>query len=380
MLLKLFFAVTSLGYAFQTITLTRENVPTKSNYIYAKYNRMLGGSADVDLQSWMNVIYYGNVQLGTPAVSYLVWFSTGYSNLWVPAIDCTNCGIHTKYNPSASSTYQANGSSLDIPMSGESIKGYVAHDVLTIGDLQCELDFAAVTHGPKVMLLAKFDGIFGLGWPNATVDGLSPLMQRLNDEGVIDSYMFGFYIPSDVKKTGKLTIGGYDKSKAKTINWVPTANDNLWSVNIQKLSFGGRVATTANLAIIDSSIAAVMGPKDEVAAAAKHMGAKYINKKYTVGCNVYIPDMEVTLGRDTLTNLTIKGDHLRIKVCTFIIFCKCYLAMAGVDSPNSAWVFGNVLMRDYYTIFDFENAQIGFSAHSTSDDEEFERSYKAAAY
>jgi len=90
--------------------------------------------------------------------------------------------------------------------------------------------------------------------------------------------------------------------------------------------------------------------------------------------------MEVTLGRDTLTTLTVKGDHLRVKVCTFMIFCKCYLLMMGVDSPNGVWVFGNFLMSNYYTIFDFENAQIGFSALSTWDDEEFEMGYKAAAY
>jgi len=381
MLLKLFFAVTSLGYAFQTITLTRENVPTTSNCLHAKYNRMLGGSADVDIQSWMNVVYYGSIQLGTPGVSYLVWFDAAYSNLWVPASDCTNCGItHTKYNPSASSTYQANGSLFDIPFSGESIKGYVAHDVLTIGDLQCEVDFGAVTQGPKFMLLTKFDGIFGLGWPNATVDGLTTLMQGLNDERVIDSYMFGFYIQSNEKKTGKITIGGYDKSKAKNIRWVPIAYDNSWSVNIQKLSFGGRVVTSANVAIVDTGMPSLIGPKDEIAAAAKHMGAKNVNNAYTIGCNVYIPDMEVTLGRDTLTTLTVKGDHLRVKVCTFLVFCKCYLLMMGVDSPNGGWVFGNVLMSNYYTIFDFENAQIGFSALSTWDDEEFEMGYNAAAY
>jgi len=383
MLLKMLAAMTGLVYAFQTVTLTWEEGPTKSNYLHDKWNGMLEESANVDLQDYMNIWYYGSVQLGTPAVSYLMLFETRFSNLWVPASNCTNCAkSKTKYNPSASSTYQANGSSLDFDFLG-SMKGYVAHDLLTIGDLQCEVDFAAVTKVPENILfkMTKFDGVFGLGWSNISLDGLTPLMQGLEDEKVIDSYMFGFYIQSDVHKTGKLTIGGYDKSKAKSIRWVPVETENSWSVNIQKLSFGGVSATKATSAIIDSGLPALVGPKDEVAAIAMQMGAKHSMNAYTVGCNVNLPDMEVKLGSDThTTTLTVKGDDLRIKLCKFVIFCKCFLAIMGVDTPEPFWILGNVIMRDYYTIFDFGNAQIGFSALSTWDDDQVETGYKAAAY
>jgi len=383
MLFKMLVAAAGIAYAFQTITLTRDEVPRKSNYLHAKYNRMFGGTADVDLTDYMNTMYYGSVELGTPAVEYLVLFDTGSSNLWVPASNCTNCASSKKkYNPSASSTYKSNGTAFEIQYGTGSMKGFVVHDVITIGNLQCEVDFAAATNEPgQTFKRAKFDGILGLGWPSIAVDGIIPVMQRLADERVIDSYMFGFYLQSDTKKTGKLTIGGYDKSKATNISWVPITMENYWSVNMEKLSFGGVVATNVTWAIIDSGTSVLVGPTADVNAIAKQMGATYItNGEYQVDCDATLPDMEVTLGSGAhTTTLTIKGDDLRIKVCRWII-CECLLGIAGMDFKSKPlWILGDVLMRDFYTIFDFGNAQVGFSALSSWDDEVVEQKVQMAA-
>jgi len=384
MLFKMLIAAAGIAYAaIQTITLTRDEAPTKSKYLHAKYSRMLGGSADIPLEDYMNTQYWGTIELGTPAVSYLVLFDTGSSNLWVPASNCTNCAASkTKYNPSASSTYKSNGTAFEIVYGTGSMKGFVVHDVITIGDLQCEVDFAAATNEPgETFRVAKFDGILGLGWPTIAVDGIIPVMQRLAEERVIDSYMFGFYLQSDAKKTGELTIGGYDKSKVTNISWVAVAQENYWSVNMQKLSFGGIVATNVTWAIVDSGTSILVGPKAEVAAIAKQMGATYIaNNEYQVDCDATLPDMEVTLGSGThTTTLTIKGDDLRIKVCRWII-CECLLGISGMDLKTPLWILGDVLMRDFYTIFDFGNARVGFSPLPSQDAEEVEEVKTAAAY
>jgi len=383
MLLVMLAAVAGLSYP-QTIILTREEKPTKSSYVHAKYNHMLGGSADVALEDYMNLEYYGNVQLGTPAHTYKVIFDTVSSNLWVPAVNCTKClNTHRKYDPSASTTYQANGTSFKIDNGAMSSKGYVAHDVMTIGGLTCDVDFGAVTEAGILHIpLVKFDGVLGLGWPNASVDGLTSVMERLDEEKVIDSYMFGFYLQSDAHKTGKLTIGGYDKSKAKSISWVPVATENTWTVNVQKLSFGGVIATNVTNAILDTGLSVFFGPKDDVAGVAKQMGATYFGYNgYSVSCHANLPDMELTLGSGTdTTTLTIKGDNLRIKVCTLYVFCKCYLAIVGMDLPEPYWILGNVLMREYYSVFDFGNGKVGFSALSNRDEQEVENSYAAAVY
>jgi len=379
-------AAAGVAYAFHTIDLMRNEEPTKSNYLHAKYSSMfgLGATADVDLEDYMNTMYYGTIQMGTPAVSYLVLFDTGSSNLWLPASNCTNCASSkTKYDPSQSSTYKSNGTSFEIAYGTGSMKGFVVRDVLTIGELQCEVDFAAATLEPGITFKeAKFDGILGLGWPTIAVDGITPVMQRMADERIIDSYVFAFYLQSDTEKTGKLTLGGYDKSKAPTISWVPVSQENYWSVNMQKLSFGGVVATNVTWAIVDSGTSILVGPTDDVAAIAKQFGATYItNGEYQVDCDATLPDMEVTLGSgEHAVTLTVKGNDLRIKVCRFKILCECLLGIAGMDLTTPLWILGDVLMRDFYTIFDFGNAQVGFSPLASWDDEEIKQVHYAATY
>lgn len=373
MLIRMF----GIAYAFHTITLKHDEMPTKSTYLHEKYLNMFGATADVDLTDYMNTQYYGTIELGTPAEAYIVLFDTGSSNLWVPASNCTNCASKkTKYDPSASSTYKANGTSFEIKYGSGSMKGFVVHDVLTIGTLQCELDFAAATNEPGITFkVSKFDGILGLGWPSIAVDGIIPPMQRFADERVIDSYMFAFYLQSNTRKTGTLTLGGYDKSKAQNVQWVPVSKENYWSVDMQKLTFGGVVATSVTWGIVDSGTSLLVGPTADVKNIVGLFNATDIGHgEYMVDCKATLPDMEVTLGSGSHTaTLTVKGDDLRIEICRFIVICECILAITGMDLPEPLWILGDVLMRDYYTIFDIGNAQIGFSAVSTSDDKEVQK-------
>jgi len=385
MILPTIIFVLGLAHAIQTITLKRDEQPTKSNYLHAKYSRMFGGTANVDLQDYMNTMYYGTIQMGTPAVDFLTLFDTGSSNLWLPASNCTNCASSkTKYDPASSSTYKPNGTSFEIQYGTGSMVGFVCHDKLTIDELQVEVDFAAATNEPGATFkVAKFDGILGLGWPSIAVDGITPVMQRMAEERVIDSYMFAFYLQSDTSKSGELTLGGYDKTKATSLTWVPVTQENYWSVNMQSMSFNGWIATNVTWAIIDSGTSLLVGPSSDVTAIASRLGATSVgNGEYIVDCDATLPDMSLTLGSGTHSaTLTVKGNDLRIKVCRFIIICECILAMAGMDIGEPLWILGDVLMRDYYTVFDIGNAQVGFSPVSSWDkDLEVEKMVTASAY
>jgi len=364
MLFEKFVLGLGLATAFQSIIINRE-LPHDFDFLTASWTRMLGATAEVKLQDFRNVQYYGTVQLGTPAKSFKVMFDTGSSNLWVPSSKCTNCAFwKSKYNPFASSTYRANGTEFEIQYGTGSMKGFVVHDVLTIGSLQCDLDFAVATNEPGLTFkTAKFDGIFGLGWPSIAVDGIVPPMQQFHKAGLLDEYMFGFYLQENNKKKGVLTIGGYDKTKAKSVQWTPVSEENYWSVNMQKMTFGGKVATSVTWAIVDSGTSLIVGPKADVSVVAGLMGATEImSGMYSVSCSSELPDMEVTLGSGSeAITLVVKGEDLRMKICMFYVICECILGITGMDLPEPLWILGDAVMRDYYTIFDIGNARIGFS-------------------
>jgi len=366
MLVDMLLFAFGLATAFQSIILTRDAQELSQNdFLIASWSRILRASAEVKLQDFRNVQYYGTVQLGTPTKDFKVLFDTGSSNLWVPSSTCTNCAFwKSKYNPSESSTYRANGTDFKIKYGTGSMKGFVVNDVLTIGSLQCDLDFAIATNEPGATFkAAKFDGIFGLGWPSIAVDGIVPPMQHLHNAGLLDEYMFGFYLQDNKKKQGVLTLGGYDRTKAKVVQWTPVSEENYWSVNMQKMTFGGISATSVTWAIMDSGTSLIVGPKADVAVVAGLMGAtEVMSGMYSVSCSSDLPDMEVTLGSgsDAIT-LVVKGEDLRMKICVFYVICQCILGIAGMDLPKPLWILGDVVMRDYYTIFDIGNARIGFS-------------------
>jgi len=362
-MLSTLFATTALAYT--EIDLIKSEYH-RTSHVSQKYGKMFGGTADVALQDFQDAQYWGQVDLGTPGKTFQVLFDTGSSNLWVPSKDCSNCkSSAAKYNPAESSTYKNNGTAFKIQYGTGAMTGAVVHDKVTIGELVADIDFAVATNEPgETFKMSKFDGILGLGWPSIAVDGIVPVMQALEAQGQLDKNVFGFYLEySKNKDQGKLTIGGVDETKAKNPQYVPLTHENYWMINMQSLKFDGKSSTTITNAIVDSGTSLIVGPVDDVKAIAAIEGAtEVINGEYSVSCNTPMKDMEVTMGSgDNAVTITVPGDHLRIKICRFVVICECLLGIAGMDIGQPLWILGDVVMRDFYTVFDIENKQIGFS-------------------
>jgi hypothetical protein len=104
--------------------------------------------------------------------------------------------------------------------------------------------------------------------------------------------------------------------------------------------------------------AAYMVAGDPVGVAAFYQqipGAQpYSDGYYTFPCNSTLPDISFTIGgRDFPITINIGPSSSDTpNDCLGAI-----LAVPGI----SFWVLGNRFMANYYTVFDFENAQVGFA-------------------
>jgi len=315
---------------------------------------------DIPINDYMNAQFYGPISLGTPAQSFKVIFDTGSSNLWVPSSKCTGC-THTKYDSYKSSTYTANGTDFAIRYGSGSLSGFLSEETLTLGDLVVPNQvFAEATKVPGLAFaLGKFDGILGMGWPSISVDSVQPPIQNMINEKVIDTGVFSFYLPSSTLKKGELDIGGIDTTKyTGDLFYHPLSQKTYWEIAIDDITLGGSSVTAVRSAIIDTGTSLLVGPKSDVKALTKTLGAtcSIFTGECMIDCSKLpsLPTIDIGFGGKTF-NLTPQQYVLNVEG-------ECLVGIMGMDIPAPAgplWILGDVFIREYFTVFDVDNSRIG---------------------
>jgi len=175
-------------------------------------------SENVVIKDYSNAQYYGSIEIGSPPQKFTVIFDTGSSNLWVPKVNCKNCGYwfinggKSKYDEAKSSTFVGDGSDFHIQYGSGDVRGYfsvdsvtLAEDVVISGQKFAEVDDAGGLGVGYVM--GKFDGILGLGFEGLALGDAKTVFKNAIDQGRVAQQMFAFYLGDETD--GELTFGGY---------------------------------------------------------------------------------------------------------------------------------------------------------------------------
>lgn len=321
------------------------------------------------IKDYANAQYFGTVSIGSPPQSFQVIFDTGSSNLWVPKVGCTHCGLpfiakKSKYDHSKSSTYQEDGKDFDIMYGSGSVSGFFSADDVTLADdlVINGQRFAEVQDAGGLGVayyLGKFDGILGLGFTSISIDGTTTCFENLIKQNKVDQPIFSFYLGDNAP--GELTFGGYDTSKFEgELQFVKLDQATYWQITLDAIKAGdySNVASDKITAIVDSGTSLMTGPKAEIAKLAAAVGAKpNIMGEYTIDCATVgqIPDVVFTIGAH---EYTIPGSKTVIQAQG-----TCLFAFMGMDfpAPGPQWILGDVFMREYYTVFNYVDETIGFA-------------------
>jgi len=322
---------------------------------------------EIVIKDYQNAQYFGEMSVGTPAQTFDVIFDTGSANLWVPASDCSNCGGRivgkkSKYDRTKSSTYVVDDAPFAIEYGSGPVSGNWSVDTANVGGFDIDAQrFAEVKDASGLGIAYKaghFDGILGLAFDTISIDKTPTPFKNLMDQGKIDEGKFAFYLGSEDGPTGELTIGGYDKTKfTGDLTWVPVSRQGYWQLELDDVSAGDKSYASKTAGIVDSGTSLLTGPVDAVTELATAVGAKAnFAGEYIVDCDATLPDLTFTIaGKE----YTLTGEEYVIKSGT-----TCLFAIMGMDIPEPAgplWILGDVFMRKFYTVFDYENAQIGFA-------------------
>jgi len=127
---------------------------------------------------------------------------------------------------------------------------------------------------------------------------------------------------------------------------------------------GGNSVSTAKKGVVDTGTSILAGPTAEVAAIAKSVGATPtpVNpNEYTIDCSLVssLPDLTFVFagGKEFVLTGPEYVDEVSEEGLTM-----CLFGMTGIDIPRGPlWILGDVFIRKFYSIFDYDNERVGFA-------------------
>ncbi|KAK3188426.1 hypothetical protein Dsin_027987 [Dipteronia sinensis] len=296
-----------------------------------KYHRFrnsnsLGDNGDTDivgLKNYMDAQYYGEIGIGTPPQKFTVIFDTGSSNLWVPSSQCyfsPACFFHSKYKSSQSSTYKKNGESAAIQYGTGSISGFFSYDSVKVGDLVVkDQEFIEATSEPGMtFLVAKFDGILGLGFQEISVGNAVPVWYNMVKQGLTKDPVFSFWLNRNQKEAegGEIVFGGVDPKHFKGVHtYVPVTRKGYWQFDMGDVLISGKptgYCAAGCKAIADSGTSLLTGPTTVITMINQAIGVSgVVNKECKAVVEQYGP---------TILDLLINEAHPK-KICSQLGLC-----------------------------------------------------------
>jgi len=370
-------AVSTCSVDAHSIPLYKRTVSSylsQATHLARKYGVPAPAGGDIiDIKNYMDAQYYGPITIGTPAQEFNVVFDTGSSNLWVPSVQCSflniACKRHNKYDSTKSSSYVKNGTDFAIRYGSGSLSGFVSQDLVTVGTATSkdQLFAEALKEPGMAFVMAKFDGIMGMGWPKISVNGITPVFQSLFAQGELEKNLFSFWLNRDATGAigGQLDLGEINPAHyTGDLTYEPLTAETYWQISMGAVSYDGKDTETCSgkcPAIVDSGTSLIAAPT----AAAKKLntligGTPSANGAYVVDCTKVadLKDISFTIGGK---QYPLSGSDYVLKVTT-MGQTVCMSGFMGMDIHDGLWILGDVFMGRYFTVFDVENAQIGFAA------------------
>nr|DBA33879.1 TPA: hypothetical protein GDO54_001500 [Pyxicephalus adspersus] len=315
---------------------------------------------------YLDNYYFGEISIGTPPQNFLVAFDTGSANLWVASTYCQSqaCTNHPLFNPAQSSTYSSNNQQFSMWYGSGSMTGVLGYDTVTIQGLSIqnqELGLS-VTEPSSFFYYAKFDGILGMAYQSMSAGGATTAIQGLIHQNLIPQPVFSFYLTG---QSGEVMLGGVDNSLySGQIFWTPVTEQIYWQIAIDEFSVNGQPSGWCSQGcqgIVDTGTPLLTIPQQYLDNLLQYLSAQEgQNGEYYVDCNNVqnLPSI----------SFTISGNQFSIPPSGYILqingYCVVGFESTYLPSRNGQplWILGDVFLRQYYSVYDFGNNQVGFAA------------------
>lgn len=335
------------------------------------------------VSDYWDLVWVGNITIGTPDQLFTVQFDTGSSNLWIPDISCggkgskltkKQCQQKDEFNSSASTTYIANGTSFEIQYGSGYAKGFQGIDTVRFGgvdDPQLVIPnttFAQATDFDKSMVDSPLDGILGLAFQSISVNNVTPPFINAINQGLVTQPLFSVYLETDngseddAPGGGVYTFGDIDTVNCgAVIDWVDLSDETWWEFPIDSCNVSDTsISADTSYVVSDTGTSLLIGDTPLVKAVAKKVKARYNSQYgiYVLKCDAtYDPITFVIQGK--MYNLT--SDVLTMDVGFDNNWCLFGAAPMDLSDYGIDWILGDPFIRAFCNIYDVGNNKIGLA-------------------
>ena len=319
-----------------------------------------------------------------PERPYSVIFDTGSSNLWVPAANCSNCFLHHKFDHTKSTTYVPNGSAFDLTYGSGEVLGFLGEDKVNVGGLDVQHQMFGQVYDTSGLgaayKIGQFDGILGMGFRALSPYGAT-VFDNMMMQGLLSQHVFSFYLSHNAENEqknsmGELLIGAIDENHFEPpLQYVPLTAETYWQVGLKTMEMSIREGavehhfkTNVRAAILDTGTSILAGPTAEVKQLATMIGARPVlpfgpyKSQFVIPCakRAELPHLNITFDDGG------EGIAVSLSPMEYVLDVQgeCLFGFTGIDMPlgrDPLWIMGDVFLRAYYSVFDFENKRVGIA-------------------
>jgi len=341
--------------------------------------------------------YYGRVEMGDPPQAFDVVFDTGSGNIVLPTVKCDDDACHDHRRFASQDSRSAVQLALE---DGTPVRPGQGRDTTTItygtgkltgeyirdsvcmgrGDTAAEgvcttVDFLGVIQESRFPFSElPFDGIFGLGLSGLSAGAGFNFVTRLRTNSTVREPVFAVFLRYlNVNEGSEITFGGYRPERlqdgAAGLQWLPVLREadekGYWLVTMRDVYVHGKPLGLCDdsserprcRVAMDTGSSLMMGPPAQVNKLLDTIGA----------CGKSMPLLTFRFDAEAggTVDVVLNGEDYAEAFGN-----NCAFAIQGVDLPptlGAMWVFGQVALRRYYSVYDAKRWRVGIGLARHSD-------------
>ncbi|CAG8458402.1 27992_t:CDS:2, partial [Racocetra persica] len=334
---------------------------------YSKLSKRQSPSSTIMLtDEGKDAAYFGLISIGNQ--NFNVTYDTGSLDLWVPDISCPTsiCGSHNRFDPSKSSTFQPSKNNFSLPYGipgdNQTVSGYEGQDTVKLGDIsvtQQTVGLAVINPFQDQIE----DGILGLGPVNVEGFKVNGVMQSIKEQHKLSKNIIGFHLAKerkDSRDVSFMTLGGVNQKAVVGSIEYNTANVTLgyWLIALKDVKVDGNslgFRSSAFSAVIDTGTSLIYGvPAIVDLLHANIPGAMFYQQQFWV----------VPCGTKSVVSFTFESGSYSIDPSELVVKTNQSdeICISGIQrNTANFWLIGDVFLTNVFSVFDFDNYQVGFA-------------------